>query len=93
MIRKRYNESQILRILRENENGTPIQTLIKRHGISQATFYNWKAKYGNHNNPDPAKLQELMDENDKLKKMYAELSLENLNLKKQLEKKEMSRFY
>jgi putative transposase len=91
MNRKRFSESHILKILREKENGAAIHSLIKKYGFSQATFYNWKSKYDNTNSLEIYRLNELEDENDKLKRMYAELSLENLSLKRMLEKKEYSR--
>jgi putative transposase len=93
MYKKRFSESQILKILREKENGSPIQMLMKKYGFSQATFYNWRAKYGGANSQEVFRLNELEEENDKLKKMFAELSLENLTLKKMLAKKEYSRSY
>jgi putative transposase len=93
MNRKRFSESQILKILREKENGSPIQILIKKYGFSQATFYNWRAKYGGSNNLEFFRMNELEEENDKLKRMFAELSLEYLSLKRLLEKKEYSRSF
>jgi putative transposase len=91
MKKQRFTESQILRILNENENGASIKELTRIYGFSQATFYNWKTKYRGATNLDSFIINELKDENDKLKKMFAELSLENLRLKKLLEKKEFSR--
>jgi putative transposase len=92
MTKKRFTESEILKILKEKENGVPIQDLISKYGISQATFYNWKSKYGGFNKLELNKLNELEEENDKLKRMFADLSLENLSLKRRLEKKEVSRY-
>lgn len=91
MQKKRYRESQILRILDENENGAPIRALVQKYGFSQATFYNWRAKYRGTTNMEIFKMNELKDENDKLKRMFAELSLENMTLKKLLERKELTR--
>lgn len=91
MQRRRFTESQILRILNENENGISIKDLIQKYGFSQASFYNWRGKYRGTTNMEFFKMNELLDENDKLKKMFAELSLENLKLKQLLEKKEISR--
>ncbi|MBW8327081.1 MAG: transposase [Prolixibacteraceae bacterium] len=86
MTKKRFVESQIYRILQENESGVPIPTLIKKYGISQATIYNWRSKYGGMNISEIRRLNELEDENDRLKRMFADLSLENLLLKGKLEK-------
>jgi putative transposase len=91
MKKQRYTESQILRILNENENGVPIKELIRIYGFSLATFYNWRTKYRGATNMDSFIINELKDENDKLKRMFAELSLENLKLKKLLERKELIR--
>jgi putative transposase len=86
MTKKRFAESQIYRILQENESGVPIPNLIKKYGISQATIYNWKAKYGGMNISEIHRLNELEEENDRLKRMFADLSLENLILKGKLER-------
>ena len=87
MVKKRFNKSEINNILQEYKDGKLIQQIIEDHGISQATFYNWKAKYGNHSNNDVLILNKLKEENDRLKRMYADLSLENMSLKAQLEKR------
>jgi putative transposase len=87
MVKKRFNKSEIHNILQEYKDGKLIQQIIEDHGISQATFYNWKAKYGNHSNNDVLTLNKLKEENDRLKRMYADLSLENMSLKAQLEKR------
>jgi putative transposase len=86
MTRKRFAESQIYRILQENQTGVPIPALIKKYGISQATIYNWRVKYGGLNISEIHRLNELEEENDRLKRMFADLSLENLILKGKLEK-------
>jgi putative transposase len=86
MTKKRFPESQIYRILQENENGTTISALIKKYEISQATIYNWRAKYGKMNISEIYRINELEEENDRLKMMFADLSLENLILKSKLEK-------
>lgn len=85
---KRFNKSEILKILQEHNEGTPINIIIQKQGISKATFYNWKAKYGNLSLSDNVKLMKLMEENDKLKRMYVELSLEYASVKTQLYKHE-----
>ena len=88
MIKKRFKKSEIQKILQEYKNGTTIQRIINEYGISQATFYNWKSKYGSLSSNDSLNLIKLKEENDRLKRMYADLSLENLMLKWQLEKQE-----
>ena len=86
MAKKRFAESQIYRILQENEAGVPIQDLIKKYGVSQATIYNWKIKYGGMNITEMRRINELQEENDRLKRMFADLSLENMTLKSRLER-------
>lgn len=86
MTRKRFAESQIYKILQENQAGVSIPVLIKKYGISQATIYNWRVKYGSMNISEINRLNELQEENDRLKRMFADLSLENLILKGKLEK-------
>ena len=88
MTKKRFAISQIYRILQEKELGVPIPTLLKKYGISQATIYNWKIKYGGMNISEIRKLNDLEEENDRLKRMFADLSLENLVLKGKLEREE-----
>jgi putative transposase len=88
MLKKRFKKSEIQKILQEYKNGMTIQRIINDYGISQATFYNWRAKYGNLSSNDSLNLIKLKEENDRLKRMYADLSLENLMLKWQLEKHE-----
>ena len=87
MARRKFSESQILKIIREKENGIPIQNLVKRYGVSQATIYNWRATYGDREKLEKNRINELLEENDKLKRMYADLSLENMALKNQLARK------
>jgi len=86
MTKKRFTESQIYRILHENESGVSIQALIKKYGVSQATIYNWRTKYGGLNISEMRRINELEEENDRLKRMFADISLENLILKGKLEK-------
>jgi putative transposase len=88
MLKKRFKKSEIQKILQEYKNGMTIQRIINDYGISQATFYNWRAKYGSLSSNDSLNLIKLKEENDRLKRMYADLSLENLMLKWQLEKHE-----
>jgi putative transposase len=88
MLKKRFKKSEIQKILQDYKNGMTIPKIINDYGISQATFYNWRAKYASLTNNDSLHLIKLKEENDRLKRMYADLSLENLMLKWQLEKKE-----
>lgn len=89
MIKKnRFKKTEIQKVLQEYNNGMTIHSILKKYGISQATFYNWKAKYSSISSNDSLNLIKLKKENDQLKRMYAELSLENLRLKGQLENQE-----
>ncbi len=81
------SEQQIVAILKEAEVGVPVVDLCRQHGISQSTFYKWKAKYGGLDASALRRLKELEDENRKLKQMYANLSLEHQVLKEIVEKK------
>jgi len=72
MKKSRYSDSQILAILKQAENGTPVPELCREHGMSTASFYKWRAKYGGMDASLMARLKELEDENRRLKKMYAE---------------------
>lgn len=77
MKRSRFDEEQIIRILKEQEAGLGTADLCRKHGISSATFYKWKAKYGGLEVSDARKLKALEDENAKLKKLLAEAMLDN----------------
>ena len=68
----RFTDSQILSILKQAESGTPVRTLCRAHGMSSASFYKWRAKFGGMDASLMARLKELEAENAKLKKMYAE---------------------
>ena len=68
----RYSDSQILAILKQAEAGTPVPALCREHGMSSATFYKWRAKYGGMDASLMSRMKELEDENRRLKKMYAE---------------------
>lgn len=72
MKRSRFSNNQILSILKQAENGVPVPELCREHGISNATFYNWRSKYGGMDASLMARLKELEEENRRLKKMYAE---------------------
>lgn len=87
MKKSRYSDSQILAILKQAEAGTPVPQLCREHGMSSATFYKWRAKYGGMDTSMMARLKELEDENRRLKKMYAEERLKAELRKEALEKK------
>jgi putative transposase len=87
MKRKRFTEEQIISVLREHEAGAKTGDLARKHGISEATLYNWKAKYGGMDVSDAKRLRSLEDENRKLKKLLAESMLDQAALKELLTKK------
>jgi putative transposase len=87
MKKTRYSEHQIIQILKEAEAGKQTADICREYGISSATFYNWKAKYGGMEGSEIKRLRDLEDENRRLKKMFAELSLDHQILKEILEKK------
>lgn len=81
MRRSRFSEEQIVAILKESEAGAATGELCRRHGISQNTFYRWKAKYGGLEVSDARRLRQLEQENRRLKRLVADLSLDNQVLK------------
>jgi putative transposase len=81
MKRSRFTEEQIIAILREQEVGAKTADVCRKHGISDATFYKWKAKFGGMDVSDARRLKALEDENAKLKKLLAEAMLDNAMLK------------
>jgi putative transposase len=87
MKKSRYSETQIVKILKEVEGGKKIKDVCRQYGIADATYYNWKSKYGGMEASDVKRLKELEDENRRLKHMYAELSLDHKVLKDIIEKK------
>jgi putative transposase len=87
MKRSRFTEEQIIAILREQEAGAATAELCRRHGISQATFYNWKAKFGGMDVSEAKRLRSLEEENAKLKRLLADAMLDNVALKDLLSKK------
>ncbi len=85
-MKKRFSEEQIIRVLKEHEAGVKTAELCRKHGISDATFYNWKAKFSGMNVSDAKKLKSLEAENAKLKKLLAEEMLDKQALKDLLSK-------
>ena len=86
MKRSRFTEEQIVAILKEHELGAKAADLARKHGISEATLYNWKAKYGGLTVSEVKRLKTLEDENTKLKKLLADTMLDNAALKELLSK-------
>lgn len=80
-MKKRFTEEQIIQVLKEHEAGSGTGDLCRRHGISPATFYKWKAKFGGMDVSDAKKLRALESENGRLKKLLAEAMLDNAILK------------
>ncbi len=87
MKKSRYTETQIVKILKEVEAGRLVKEVCREYGISDATYYNWKAKYGGMESSDIKRMKELEEENRRLKSMFADLSLEHRILKDIIEKK------
>ena len=86
MKRARFTEEQIIAVLKEHETGVKTADLARKHGISEATFYNWKAKYGGMDVSEARRLKALEDENAKLKKLLAEQMLDAAALRELLQK-------
>lgn len=87
MRKSKFSESQIASILKEAEAGVSVSEVARKHGISAATFYQWRSKYGGMSVSDMQRLRELEQENARLKRMFADLSLEHSVLKEALTKK------
>lgn len=87
MKKQRFSEEQIIAVLKEQEAGAKAADLCRKHGISEATFYNWKAKYGGMEVSEAKRLKALEDENAKLKKLLAEQMLDAAALRELLSKK------
>lgn len=87
MKKSKFSESQIVAILREGEAGVAVEQILRKHGVSRATYYGWKSKYGGASVTDLKRLKELEAENSKLKRMYADQALEIAAIKEVLSRK------
>ena len=87
MKKSRFTETQIIAILKEADAGMMVKEICRKHGISDATYYNWKFKYGGMSASDLKRLKETERELSQLKRMYADMALENRALKDLIEKK------
>lgn len=87
MKKSRYTDSQIMAILKQAEAGAPVPELCREHGMSSATFYKWRSKYGGMDASLMARMKELEEENRRLKKMYAEERLKAEIVQEALQKK------
>ena len=87
MKKSRFTEAQIMGILRQAEGGVPVSELCREHGMSNASFYKWRSKYGGMDASMISQMKSIEDENRRLKRMYADLSMQNDLLKEVLGKK------
>lgn len=87
MKKTRFSENQIIAILKEGEAGIQVKEICRKHGISDATYYNWKSKFGGMGASDLKRMKEMEQELFQLKRMYADMALENRALKDLIEKK------
>lgn len=83
----RYSDAQIMGILKQSEGGVPVSELCREHGMSSASFYKWRAKFGGMDASLISEMKDLAEQNRRLKKMYAEMSMQNDLLKEALGKK------
>jgi len=87
MKRSKFTETQIVGILAEADQGRKVEEICRKHGISSATYYNWKSKYGGMSASELKRIKELEEENANLKRMFADVSLENQAIKALFAKK------
>ena len=87
MRKSKFSETQIVALLKDAQSGVPVPDLLRKHGVSKATFFKWRSKYGGATIADVKRLRELETENAKLKRMYADLALENAAIKDVLNRK------
>ncbi len=87
MTNKRFSDAQIMTILKQAENGVPVAELCCEHGMSSAIYYKWRAKFGGMDGSMIAEMKAMTEENRRLKRMYAEMSMQNDLLKETLGKK------
>lgn len=87
MKKSKFSESQIVAVLKQGDAGVPIKDLCRQTGISTATYYQWKSKYGGMEASDLKRVKELESENSRLKRMYADMALENAAMKDLIAKK------
>jgi len=87
MRKSKFSETQIVALLKDADSGVPVPDLLRKHGVSKSTFFKWRSKYGGATISDVKRLRELEAENVKLKRMYADLALENSAIKDVLNRK------
>ena len=87
MRKSKFSETRIVATLKDAESGVPVADLLRKHGVSKATFFKWRSKYGGASVSDVKRVRELEVENAKLKRMYADLAIENAAIKDVLNRK------